>query len=76
MLSPSFREVLLDSGRPSTGGDRRTTNARRLVTERCAERYFAADVQTVCHRSNTKAIAYCQIVAAIKRFHTGYPGQT
>ena len=38
--------------------------------------YFAADVQTVCHRSNNKAIAYCQIVAAIKRFHTGYPGQT
>ena len=38
--------------------------------------YFAADVQTVCHRSNNKAIAYCQIVAAIKRFHTGHPGQT
>jgi hypothetical protein len=30
--------------------------------------YFAADVQTLCHRSSDKAIAYCQIVAAIKLF--------
>jgi hypothetical protein len=30
--------------------------------------YFAADVQTLYHRSSDKAIAYCQIVAAIKLF--------
>ena len=35
--------------------------------------YFAASVQTLCHRSSNKAIAYCQIVAAIKRFILATP---
>lgn len=35
--------------------------------------YFAVNVQTLCHRSSNKAIAYCQIVAAIKRFILATP---